>query len=61
MTYLPKLKQWLDEAKVKRDYYRAGSEAREQLEVHITSLEKTIQQIEHPEAIPPREPGDDPE
>ena len=52
MSYLPKLKQWLDEAKVKREYYREGSGARAQLETHIKCLEDTIDKIEHPK---PRE------
>ena len=50
MSYLPRLKQWLDEAKVKREYYREGSAARAQLETHIKCLEDTIRKIEHPEA-----------
>ncbi len=49
MSFLPKLKQWLDEAKVKREYYREGSDARAQLEIHIKMLEDTIFKIEHPE------------
>ena len=52
MTYLPRLKRWLDEAKVKREYYRDGSKAREELEKHIADLELTIHKIEHPK---PRE------
>ena len=50
MGYLPKLKQWLDEAKVKREYYREDSDARAQLETHIKMLEDTIHKIERPEA-----------
>ena len=49
MGFLPKLKQWLDEAKVKREYYREGSDARAQLEIHIKMLEDTIHKIERPE------------
>jgi hypothetical protein len=52
VSYLPRLKQWLDEAKVKLEYYREGSDARVQLETHIKCLEDTIDKIEH---LKPRE------
>jgi hypothetical protein len=51
-SHLPRLKRWLDEAKVKREYYRPNSVEREQLEKHIADLELTIHKIEHPK---PRE------